>query len=270
MNARLLLGLPLLACGCSAPSVWVIPRVAQSEVSGDIASETNAGGGAVVGASTSLDGDLNLDDTNTDFSPRVDVVFGPHVSVGFLSSSFSGANGIVNADFDDGNLTIQQGVGNVATDLDISATNAAFTWDFVPGDVEVGLGLGVTILDFGLRMEQGGTVVEPDDAENIPIPMIAARAGIEKGPVLVSALVSGLSVDSDILGGGDSDENFDVSVFDFDLLAGYKLLQGPKVRGIVVLGFRQFRFDLEGSDSQDAVSFDFDFGGPYLGVNVAL
>lgn len=271
MNARLLLGLTVLASGCSAPSLWVIPRLSLTEVDGDVASVANGVGGVpgALAGSASLQNDLLLDDTNSDFAPRVDVKMGPHISVSFLDSSFEGIGGTLPIAFDDGTNQIAANAV-VNSNLDVSATNVAFTWDFVPGDIEVGLGLGVSLIDFVLDITDGvNTFSTADDGENIPVPMLAARAGIDKEDFQVGLLVAGLSVDSDIIS-GDSDEQFDLTTFDIDLHGAYKIFSGAKVRGMVVVGFRQFSFDFEGNDADNTVDFDLDFGGPYFGVNLAL
>jgi hypothetical protein len=140
--------------------------------------------------------------------------------------------------------------------------SAIWTFDFVPGEtVELGLGLGVHWLAFDGRMTDGTDTVELD--QDVPVPVLAARAGLVFGPFDVTALLSGLQFKD----GGD-----EATFFDADLMGRWRFLAGidGHVSGALVLGWHQTDVTLDYTDGSDHVDADLDVSGLYYGLCIGF
>lgn len=238
---------------CSLPRLDAMARYGQYGLDGDIAISSS-------GASASNDIDtLGLDDTEGAAGAVVDFKWGmPHLSISTQSTSYSG-DGTLDADISfDGN-TIDAGT-DVASDLDLDLTTGVLTFDVLPGPVELGLGFGVTLVGFDMKFVEDGTGETVDTDERAPIPVLAARAGMQFGSLEVGGLLSGMSVNS-----GD----VDASLFDLDLFGRWNFIGGEDhLGGSLVLGWREVNFDVDYEDGDDDVNLDLGYSGPYIGLLV--
>lgn len=246
----------LLTTGCFVPSVAIAPRYVFTEVDGSVAA--NAGGSS---GSSSLE-DLGLDDSSSAFSPRVDLDWlGFQVSASTLATSSSG-RGTLDADLDLGGDTISAG-DDVDSDLDLDVLSAAATFDIIPTDfIDVGVGLGVTMLEFDARFRSTTTNDLLVTDESLPIPVLAARVGSQIGPLDVGAVLGFIDYDVD---------DVDASLFDLDIHAAYRLLgEGDRFVGHIVAGYRYIDMDGSYEDGDSTVATDFTIEGPYVGVAVSF
>jgi len=254
---RLLLLLGLCLSSCFAPHARVSPIVGQFDLTGEFGAAT---GGSTV-ASSSLS-DLGLGESEAVFDPRLDLEWlGLHLSLSALEGTYSG-EGTTDAEIDIGGTAIGSGV-DVESDLEFAATTLALTWDIVPTSaLDVGIGLGLSQIEFDARFEEqlSGDVAETD--ESFPVPLLVGRVGSEIGPVGVGLVVGLIDLDID----GTS-----LSYLNLDLSADYHILGGDdRLRGDIVLGYRQIEIDAEYEDDSSEVLADVELSGPYLGVRFSF
>ena len=87
-------------------------------------------------------------------------------------------------------------------------------------------------------------------------------AGVQLGPVELSALVGGLKIEY------DDDEIF---YLDVDVFGRIKILGGnDRIRGSLVAGVRGQRIDVTYEDGGDTADADVDLIGPYAGIELTL
>ena len=244
----------LLLAACSAPRIDAMGRYGQYQLEGDIALNSGSAGG-----SNDVE-DLGLDEEEGTAGVLVDFKWGvPHLTVSTQKTSFSGDGTLDTSISFDGN-TIDAGA-DVSSDLDLGLTSATLTFDLVPGPAEVGIGLGVSLIDVDASFEEQGTGESVETDELLPAPVLAVRGGIELGAFEFAGLLSGLAAD---LGSDGS-----VDYFDLDLFGRWIFLGGEEqVGGALVVGWRQMDLDLEYDDEEDDVAVDIGFSGPYVGVQV--
>jgi len=245
--------LPLVLCplaSCALPTLGVEARYGPVNVDGDVG--LSAGN---VTANNSVD-DAGIDDDDGAPSLRGDFKWGlPHLSVTLQQSTHDGS-GRLGADLSSGGVTIPAGT-QVDTDMDLGLHTAYLTFDLMPGDWELGLGVGVVAFDLDLKAGDGmGNSVSTD--ELVPIPVIAGRAGIS----LLRFDFEALAGFMDWSAGSD-----DVTFLDFDVNGKFRLLgEGDHTTGWVVAGLRYTDIDAEYEDGSDDVAVDMQFTGPYLGL----
>ena len=136
------------AASCSSPSMSVTPYLAMNTLEGSIASSSGVASG-----STSL-ATLGVDDEESVLGGRIDVRGDhSHFSLSYTSTDVSDDEGTLSDDIEIDGITIDSSTVNVATDLDLAATNAVWTYDWTIGNTAYfGLGLGVTALDFAISL----------------------------------------------------------------------------------------------------------------------
>lgn len=259
-SARLVLALGFAAslAACSAPRLQVTPRISRLEFDGQVAAE--ASGATLV--DNDVRDDLGLTETSSEFGARADLAFvGNTLTLAWQPSSFSG-DGTLSGQLSKGGVTLPAGT-NVATSLDLDMTSGVWTFDFVPSEtVDLGIGLGVHLLDFHstLRSTDVGTPGTIVLDEAIPVPVLAARAGVTFGDLDLSALASGLKYSQ----GSD-----DVTVFDVDLMARWRLvgLFDDRLAASLAAGWRRTDVELDYTDGNDHTAADVSLSGLYYGLS---
>lgn len=255
-SAFLLSSLALLGA-CSAPRLDVIPRIQQAKLDGNVGAVTTG----VSVTSNDVANDLGLGDTQSEFGGRADLAFGAGKwTFAYSPSSFSGS-GTLSADITQGGVTIPTGTA-VDSDVKMDIGTAVWTYDFFPGDnIELGLGLGVHAIDFKGTVTDGTDTVELD--QTIPVPVLAARAGVSFGPFDVSALVSGLKAKR-----GDDEATF----VDADLMGRFRFLGGVggRLSAAAVVGWRKTDVKLDYTDGGDHVNADLNVSGIYYGLSIGF
>jgi hypothetical protein len=253
MLSKYLLSLALLA-SCSAPSVSVIPAMIDNSLDGSISASSTG----VASEGNDLDG-LGLGDSDLVFAPRVDLNFlSSQISITNSSSSFSGS-GTLDADIDFGGSLIEA-LKSVDTEMDISATSLLWTFNFINTDTaHFGVGLGLSVFDFDLKMEETGAPMNSTATDEIlPVPLIGIRAGGDLGMIRIAGSLSALQVDAD---GGE------ISVTDLDVYAGIDVIGDT---GSLIVGYRSFDLDASYEDGGDSVALELGLGGPYFGLRLSF
>lgn len=258
MSHRLALaGLFALALSaCSAPAVYVTPRVAQIGISGDIGIQQ----GSNLDAKASIDS-LDIDDDSSVLGGRVDLLALGHWTFSAQQSSHSG-EGTADAQLSDGTVTISAG-DPVKSEIDFGVYSGAWTFDLVPGDtIEVGLGLGVTVLDVNAHFTDQATSGTIKSDELVPVPNLVGRLGANLGPVELSGLVSWID-----LGYRDTDASY----LDVDAMARVRIFgDSNRFSGHIAAGYRFMDVKANYEDSGNSVGVDVEFSGPWIGLSVSF
>jgi len=251
---RSILPLLVLASGCALPTVEVAPRYGSFDTEGHF--------GVATGTALQVpDADLNAAGFGKDsgfFGVGVTLDLGAPVFTLSTQSTSHGGSGIL-----DTQLTSSDGTINVDTavesQLDFGLHQFLATFDVVPTDlVDVGLGLGVTILDVDASVTEPTAPITLDTNETIPVPVLALRAKVDLGDFEVTGLLSGFDI---------SVSSADATFVDLDLLAQYHLIGfDERLAGSIALGYRQTRLAVAYDDGTDQVDFDLRFSGPYLAL----
>jgi hypothetical protein len=200
---------------------------------------------------------IGIEDTEGAFGLRADFKwFLPHVTVTTQKTEWSG-NGTLDNDISEGGVTIPAGTA-VSSDLDLGIHKAVLTFDLLPTDnFELGIGFGVTALDFNASVRDPGSNAKVSTDETVPLPLLAARAGVGLGRFHAEGLLAGIAYQS----GGD-----DVQYVDLDLAARVDLFGSVGFTGSFVLGYRYIGLDAKYSSSGDDIRADMTFTGPYVGL----
>ncbi|MDF1838101.1 MAG: hypothetical protein P1V35_09550 [Planctomycetota bacterium] len=258
MEFKTTLGLLAIALlpSCFAPAIDGTARYTQLSPDGTLAISD-----AAIFTSNSLS-ELGLDDKEGVPGAQVDFQWlGPHISVSTQSGSWSGT-GVMSGEFSDGTNTIPIGA-NVDSELDLGIHSAIITWDFLPGDAELGLGFGVDLLDMEGSFTDQGTLQVIDFDESLPIPMLAIRANVHVGSIELGGHLAGFEIDYD----GD-----EAQFIDLDVMGRYHFIGGDtRASGSLVLGFRSITLDVDyEGDGAERVIADLDFTGPYIGGQLSF
>jgi hypothetical protein len=256
MNRTLATGLIALSTltSCFAPKVGLEARYGQVNVGGSAAVQTGA-----ITAENSVEA-LGIED-GTAPSLRADFKWGsPHLSVILQRSNHDGT-GMLQADLSQGGITIPAGT-TVDTRMDLGLYTGYLTFDFIPGDAELGLGLGVVGVDLDFSTEDTLTSSTVATSQQLPIPVVAARGGFSVWRVDLQALGGIMQYAT----GDDS-----VSVVDLDATGRFRVLgDGDRAVGWLTLGYRYTDLDLEYTENGEEVRADLDFTGPYVGLRVTF
>ena len=171
--------------------------------------------------------------------------------------SFKGS-GTFDANIDIGGVTINQGA-DVTSELNIGMYQGLLLFEIIPGStVDLAIGLGVNMLDLsGSFTENEGEQKKLSLDQAIPIPVLATRAGVELGPVGLSALVTWMGV---------SYEGSDLDALDLDLRAQMDIF-GPMIG---YAGYRNTSLDIFYKDGSDFGDFDVSISGFYIGTGVSF
>ncbi len=255
-SRQILLASGLLLLGaCATPSLQGAARYGRTQLDGGIL--TNSGG---VGTRNTWDG-LGLGSTEDTPGASVDFKWGgPHLSVSTEKSSFSG-RGTLQSTIDLGGNTINTGQ-TVDSDLDIGISSAILTWDIAPTDFELGLGLGLFALDLDMRFRDVATSTVVSSSETVPIPVLAARLGLSRGPWKLGGTLSGIDVDIS----GDQ-----ARFVDLDLFGQYSFAGGDKhLNAAILFGYRSTDLSVQYDDGTDNVDADLTATGPYIGLRLSF
>jgi hypothetical protein len=248
----MLLCVAACAAACSAPKAGVEARYNQFELDGKFGADV-----AGVSANNTLD---ELGMSGTDETPSVAANFKwglPHLSFLLLEQVEYAGTGTVGSDITLGGVTLPAGA-TVDSKTKVGLNSAYLTFDLIPGRWELGLGLGVVSVDYQLSSENTANGDEISIDETVPVPVLAARAGVGFWRADVSALVGYTSYSVD----GNSMELADV-----DLTGRIRLLgDGDRASGWITGGYRFVGFDTEFDDGSDRVAADVQLQGPYLGL----
>jgi len=250
---------PLLfsTSACFAPKIAVTPRYGDFSVEGDFAADDMG-----VLASSSFES-LGIDGDDTTFSPRADLSWiGMHLSVSALNADYEGT-GMIDGTITIDGTTIAAGTP-VNSSFEFATLSSALTWDLVPSDaVEVGLGIGVSLVDIDFRIEEiGGAMEEVSTDEVIPIPMLAVRAAFPVGPIGIVGAVNIIDIGVD---------DADLAVTDLDIYGEYHLFGGDsRTEASAVLGYRSFDVDAQYDDDASEVEASWTIEGLYLGLQFSF
>jgi len=241
----------LFTAACSAPSASVSPLLGALKLDGSFAANDGP-----VAVSTDFN-DLGLTDTEASPGLKAQVdVLGAQFSVSGFKTGYEGS-GMTTGEISIGSEVIAANTA-VDSELDLIVARALFTWNLIPvGPVELGIGLGLSVIDFDLKMREQISGAQLDSNQVLPIPLIALRAAWNWGPVKVRAEAGGLKINID----GDSAE-----VIDGDIEASVRLFEG----GALLVGYRVFDIKAEYEDEGDKAEADFNLAGYYLGVRFSF
>jgi hypothetical protein len=239
---------------CFAPKVGLEARYGQVDVGGSAAVQTGG-----ISAENSVEA-LGIQDTT---APSLvgDFKWGsPHLYVNLQRSDHDGT-GVLEADLTQGGITIPVGT-QVDTRMDLGLYTSYLTFDFLPGDSELGLGVGIVGVDLDFSTTDDLTATTIETSQQLPIPVVAARGGCSVWRVQLDAVGGIMQVSS-----GDDR----VSVIDLD--AGGRICvlgDGDRAGGWLTLGYRYTDLDLEYTDGGSDVKTDLDFSGPYVGLRFSF
>ncbi len=243
--------LALLAAACSAPSASVAPMLGALRLEGDFAASDSG-----TGIASSFD-QLGVGEREAAPGARVQVGFlGANLSVSAFQTGFEGT-GTATGDITIGDQTISGGT-EVNTELDLVIGRAMFTWNLIPiGPVELGIGVGASLIDFDLTMRETLTGDTLESNELLPIPLLALRLAWNWGPVKLRSELGGLKVKVD----GD-----EAQVIDGDVEASVALFDV----GSLLVGYRMLDIEAEYEDEGDSVEADMQIDGFYFGVRFSF
>ena len=251
----------LLTCAlclpaCFAPKIDGTLRMIEFTPDGDLGISSTG-----VTARNSMEG-LGLNAEEQILGAMVDFQWGgPHIMVSTQQGSWDGS-GTLNAEFSDGTITIPIGTA-VDSTLDMGIHSATITWDFLPGNSELGLGFGVNALDLKGSFVSQATSDRIDFDEMVPIPAIALRANVQVGPFEVGGHAAGFQIDYD----GD-----EAKFIDIDVNGRWHFLGGnSRASGSVMVGYRSLTLEVDYlDDSGEQVDADLDFSGPFIGAQISF
>jgi len=240
----------LFASSCAIPTVDVIPRYGQFDLDGHfgiVDPDIAPGAPNVNDLATAGFGD---DDGY--FGGRVDLDIGSPMFTFSTQQTTHDGSGQITAEISSGGTIVAP--GPVESKMDLGLHQFLMTFDFVPTDwVDAGLGLGVAVADVDARVSQGANSVDTD--QTLPIPQIAGHVGVQLGDFEAVGLISGFELSSS----GD-----EISFFDLDLLARYRLFGGDeRLAGSIGLGWRTTSLGLDYEDDGDEIDVSMRFNGPY-------
>lgn len=247
---------------CSAPTVDAAGHFGQYELDGDIAIDSTALG---LTAANSMN-DLGLGDDDTAVGAYVRFKFGgPMLYVSAIQPEFAGT-GTLSAEIEDGGVTIPVG-STVNSRLAMDVYTGMFIWDLFPSDfADVGLGFGVSVLDYDSSFENtlNGDTIASD--ETVPVPVLGAMVSKDIGSFQVSGFLAYTSLDVD----GDS-----LDYMDLDLRGTYHLFGGAPLTdergaGHLVLGYKVTDLELEYTDGTEFGAANLKISGPYLGLRFSF
>jgi hypothetical protein len=242
----------IVASACSAPEFVIQPDYALTSPDGHI---KLAGNGVNTG-SNSLDS-LGIKDSEGTFGLRADFDWIlPHLTVTTQQTSYDGS-GKLTADVSDGGVVIPAGT-KVDSSLDLGITKGVITFDIMPTQAfELGIGLGLSAIDFKASVKEPGTNNKVETDETVPVPLLALRAGATIWRFAVEGLLAGVSYNS----GGDN-----VEYMDLDLGARLNLFgESGRRSGSFAFGYRYVDLQAKYDSGGTHVDGDMNFSGPYLG-----
>jgi hypothetical protein len=246
---------------CSAPTVDAAGHLGQYKLDGNIAID-DAGVGLT--ASNSMN-DLGLSDDDTAVGAWVRFKFGgPMLYVSTIQPEFAGT-GTLATEIEDGGVTIPVGQ-EVNSRLAMDVYTGMFLWDLFPSDfADVGLGFGVSVLDYDSSFENTANGDTIASEEVLPVPVLGAMVSTDIGPFQVSGFLAYTSLDVD----GNSLEYLDLDLRGTFHLFGAPLLD-QRGAGHLVLGYKVTDLELEYQDGTEFGAANLEITGPYLGLRFSF
>jgi hypothetical protein len=200
--------------------------------------------------------DLGLDSADGAWGISIGGNYGrPHFFFSGQKSSFSGT-GTTSKDMSQGPVTIPAGTP-VDTSMDIGIYTVVATYDFIPGKNELGIGLGVMGLDFGVNYTAVSTGAQINIDETYPLPLLAVNGSLNWKKIELAALVGGAYIQ---ISGSE------VGYLNADIAARYAFYKGENWSGMASLGYRYIGMGLDIKENNDRFKADINFTGPYIGV----
>lgn len=252
----------ILALFVSSLASCAIPRADVGVSLGRLSMDGNFGVQSGPVSGTSKFSDLGIDDDQNVPGARVDLDFGmPTLAVSIASSSFDG-EGTTTSTFSQSGVVIPVGT-DVRTQADLDVYSSTLTFDILPSDtIELGFGVGATLVDVRGSLNQIGGPNSIDVDELLPVPLLAARLGVDLGRFELRGSVAGMDV--------TFDGNL-VRVVDADIAARYRFLGGEERFSLAgTLGWRYARIQADYEDGDDNVRLDMTLDGPYIGLTVGF
>jgi hypothetical protein len=241
--------------GCGIPTVSPMIRVGELDIDGDF---NITGGGGALSAASDMNA-LGLDE-ETALQPRVDVDWGNlHLAVSGLWVDYTG-DGAVRGTLELGGNIIPAGTP-ARTDLEMDFYTGYITYDLLPIDFlfDLGVGLGVGYLDYDLAIQSKTSPARISSDEDLPFGFLTARVAREIGRFEIVGMVSGLGVEFD---------DADISYYEVDAFAGFRLFGEGRIQGNLIAGYRAIGLDCEWDDQGRNLDADVDFQGPYIGFKL--
>ncbi len=253
----LLLLAAVAGSACSAPQLQITPRALKLDIAGEFAA--NSSGSTAF--SNSLEG-LGLTEDSTEFSPRIDFrAGGLQITADYVDAAYAGQGSV------DGTIefngVVFDGTEEVNTELDLTLARGVATFDFIPSQlVDIGVGVGGGYADARVFIQGQTTGDTAETDEQVPFPFVAARAGVDVGPLSVEVLAGWLEVDID---------DVQASYLDLDGMVRWTFLGGDEhFGGALVAGYRYIDLELDYTSGSDDILIDAELTGPYLGLSLVL
>jgi len=240
--------------GCSLiPSASITPRLGPRAIRGDIAVSSS-------GVSVASDAEtLGFDEDSPLLQPRADFSMGPFDFMGSYHDALYEGSGRAEGQLDLGGVIINAGDA-VDSELDTVYANLVATMDLVPTDlVDVGIGLGVSYVDFDAMVSSSTDTLRSSEA--MVVPLIALRGEAELWFLRANVHVHGMS---------GSYGGVDATLLEYDAFLAYELADFLNAYAAIVVGYRELLIDVEYSDQGSDIEADLRLGGPYFGLTIGL
>ncbi|MDZ4773937.1 MAG: hypothetical protein SGI72_12470 [Planctomycetota bacterium] len=246
----------LTLSACSMPAMYITPRVSRLDIEGDVGIQQ----GSTLTAVASVDS-LGIEEDTSVPGGRVDLLGPGHWTFSAQQSSHDG-DGIADATLSSDSVTINVG-DPVRSEFEFGLYSGAVTFDLVPGDtIEVGIGLGVALLDIDASFTDLLTSQVVATDEIVPVPNIAARVGVNVGPFEFSGLINWIKVDY---------RDTEASFLDVDTMGRLRIFgDSDRFAGHVALGYRFLNVQAEYESDGNSIDVDVDFDGPWIGLSVSF
>ena len=200
--------------------------------------------------------DLGLNDAEGTWGLSLGGRYGrPHLFFSGQKSSFTGT-GTATKEISQGPITIPAG-SVVDTTMDLGIYSVVVTYNLIPGEHKMGLGLGVMGLDFGVSYKEVNTGAQIEIKETYPLPLLALNGSVFWKRIELSALVGGAFIRIS----GD-----EVGYLNTDIAARYAFYKGKRFSSMASLGYRYTGMIIDISESTNRFKADIDFTGPYIGL----
>ncbi|MBL8858351.1 MAG: hypothetical protein JNL28_07610 [Planctomycetes bacterium] len=258
MSQRIALSglLALALTACSAPSIVLTPRLSRLDIDGNVGVQQ----GSSLSGKASVDA-LGIDADSSVIGGRVDIKAGGHWTFSAQRSSHDGS-GVADAELSSGSTTINIG-DPVTSQLELGLYSGSVTFDLIPTDmIEVGIGLGISALDFNASFRDDLTSQEVKTNEVVPVPHLTGRVAFDAGPLEVSGLVNWIHL---------SYRDTSATYLDVDTMARLRVLgNSDRVAGHVAIGYRFMNVKADYESDGNAVDVDVDFTGPWIGLSLSF
>jgi len=252
--------LALVLAGCSTPRAGILLRAGPQNIDGGIgASQTT--GPITVGGVASTDS-LGLD-TEWVFYPEIDVDWESwHLALDGFFTRYTGS-GTADVGLKLGDLDPIIAGSIVDSELDVGYLTLETSYSlWAPGWIDLGIGIGVGVLDYGVDLAATRIPVTYELDGTVPFGYPLLRVGSEVGDFRFLGTLAGLGI---------SYEGTHLSFLEVDARAGYRIFgDADSVAGTLFLGYRYLDFTYEDEQSQSDLTIEVQLNGPYLGFELAF